>query len=560
MFVFDPAVGELQKKGVRIRLQGQPLAVLGMLLERPGQIVSRDDIRRRLWAADTYVDFEHSLNTAVKRLRRALGDSAEKPRYIETFPRRGYRFVAEVRSFEPGTQPGVRSIAVLPFENFDGEDESQYLSDGLAETIISTLARRPGLRVMARSSVFRYRNKTADARAIGRKLHGDAVLTGRIQHRGERLVVAAELVDVSYGWRLWGEHYSSGMTNLYTLQENISREIARSLSPDEQAGADPSSSVDAEAYRDYLKGRYYWNRMTADSLRKATVHFRQAIERDPAFALAYVGLSDSLVLFPFVGLAAPDQAMPEAKRAALHALRIDEGLAEAHASLAGIRKLYEWDWAGAESEYKTALMLDPNYESVHRFYAAYLCSIGRFDEGLAEIRTAHELDPLSLVINTDLAWDYYMSRRYDLAREQALKTLDLEPSFASAVHVLGLACEQMGRTDEAISTFQRALAVSKNPAALAALGHALGRANHVSEAAEILRGIDTLSATGYVPPYWRAVVCAGLGQTGTAIEHLQTSCEQRDVWLVWLKQEPRFDPLRAESGFRDVLEALRMPH
>jgi TolB-like protein/Tfp pilus assembly protein PilF len=558
-FVFDPVLSELQKQGLRIRLQGQPGEVLHMLLERPGRVVTREDLQKKLWPADTYVDFEHSLNTAVKRLRRALNDSADKPRYIETVPRRGYRFIAPVTHAHAGKEVAIRSLAVLPFENTGGENESEYLSDGIAETIISTLSRRPDLRVMARSSVFRYRNRTADARAVGRRLNVDAVLTGRVRWHGEELTVAAELVDVSNGWQIWGHRYRSGISDLFSLQEEISREISRGLSLRLMVAAGKPVSVDPEAYRDYLKGRYHWNRMTEEGLRKAVAHFEQAIERDPGYALPYVGLSDCLSLFPFVGLASPDEAMPKAKEAARRALRIDDELAEAHASLAGIRKLYDWDWAGAEDQYRRALALDPNYETGRRFYAAYLCAVGRIDEAVAEIQRAHELDPLSLVISMEIGWDYYMGRRYERAREQALKTVEMEPAFLPAHHVLGLACEQLGRREEAIAAFEHALAGSRHPATLAALGHALATANRRSEAADLLKEIEALSSTSYVPPYWRAVICVGLGDYSSAVDHLRTSCAQRDVWLVWLKQDPRFDQLRSHPGFDEVFRQLRMP-
>ena len=376
-FEADIEAGELRKRGLKLKLEGKPFQILAVLLERAGGVVTRQELRERLWSPDTYVVFDRNLNTAVNKLRQALGDSAETPRFVETLPRRGYRFIAPVGV--PGAtradpSESVHSIAVLPFLNPARDPSMEYLADGITESLIGALSRLPGVRVMARSTVFRYQGREVDPQTVGRELKIEAVLTGRVAEQGETLTVCAELVDVGTGWRLWGQQYSRKPSAIFAVEEEISRDISTELrlrlTGEEKQRLAKRCTDNAEAYWEYLRGRYHWNKMTEEGLRKAIAHFEEAIRKDRRYALAYAGLSDCYGLFAHFNLLPPAEVMPRAKETALQALDLDEGLAEAHASLAGVLNVFEWDWHATEREYRRALELNPNYATAHRWYAA----------------------------------------------------------------------------------------------------------------------------------------------------------------------------------------------
>jgi len=567
VFEFDPRSGELRKQGRRIRLEGQPVQVLIKLLERPGDLITREDLRKELWPADTFVNFEQSLNAAVKRLRQALGDAPANPRFIETLARRGYRFIAPVSSATRGgagtSAPRriVESLAVLPFGNTDADPETEYLADGITESIINHVSRLSAVRVMARSTVFRYKDKNFDPRTVGRKLNVDAVLLGRIQQRGDALLVGAELVEVQNGWRLWGEQYNRKMADIFAVEEEISREISEKLSL-QLTGEDRDRlakryTESMEAYQDYLRGRYHLNRLTEDGLTKGIEYFQRAIGRDRNYALAYTGLADAFGLLGFMGLAPASEAMPQAKDAARRALEIDDGLAEAHTSLGGIFKNYDWDWAAAEREYQKALELNPRYANAHRMYASYLSAVARPEESLRESRLALELDPFSLPIRVELAYNCYMSRDYDRALDEALRTLELEPQFAPAHSVLGHIHEQQARYDEALTALENARVLSQgHPATLASLVHVLSSAGRMQEASELLARLMGISRQQHVSGFWLAVALAGAGETAAALDALYKAYEQHDVMLVWLGAEPRLDSLRRDPRLIELLRLI----
>jgi TolB-like protein/Tfp pilus assembly protein PilF len=566
VFDLDLRSGELRKQGRRVRLEGQPVQVLIKLLEKPGELITREDLRKELWPADTFVNFEQSLNAAVKRLRHALGDAPANPRFIETLARRGYRFIAPVSSATAATSAtqrprAVESLAVLPFVNTDADPETEYLADGITESVINHVSRLSAVRVMARSTVFRYKDKTLDPRAVGRKLNVDAVLLGRVQQRGDALLVGAELVDVQNGWRLWGEQYNRKLADIFSVEEEMSREISEKLRV-RLSGADRGLlakryTESTEAYQDYLKGRYHLNRLTEDGLRKGIEHFERAIQRDQNYALAYTGLADSFGLLGFMGLAPAADVMPKAKEAARRAIAIDDGLAEAHASLAGIFKNYDWDWAGAEREYAKALELNPKYANGHRMYASFLAAVGRADQSLRASRLALELDPFSLPIHVEAAYNLYMGHDYQRALEEALRTLDLEPQFAPAQSILGWIYELQGKFDEAISAVERARALSDgHPATLASLVHMLAGAGRTQGARELLEKLEDLSRRQHVSPFWMALAHAGVGQAAMALDELYKAYEQHDVMLVWLGTEPRLDSLRAVPRFAELLRRI----
>jgi len=440
----------------------------------------------------------------------------------------------------------------------------EYLSDGITESLINSLSQVPGIRVMARCTMFRYKGRATDPQSVGRDLGARALLVGEVARRTNALVIGTELVEVENGWRLWGEQYSRKLSDLLTVEQEISREITEKLrlrlTQEDKKRLARRPTASPEAYQDYLKGRFYWNKTTEESLRKAIAYFERAIEKVPFYALAYTGLSDVYCLFGYFNLVSPRELLPKAKQAAIRALEIDEGLAEAHASLAGIMKSYDWDWQGAEREYQRALELNPNYAEAHRWHADFLSAIGRSQEALRENRKAQELDPLSLVISMEGAWNLYMARDYPAAEQQALKTLEMEPNFAPAHFALALAYEQMGKRKDAIAAFERTQSSSgRNPATLAGLGHALGGAGRKTAPRAVLKELHAISKRCYVSPYCFALVHAGLGEKDQAFEWLEKAVEDHDVWLVWLKTEPRFDNLRSNPRFQSLLGRVGLP-
>jgi TolB-like protein/Tfp pilus assembly protein PilF len=567
LFEFDPRSGELRKQGRRVRLEGQPVQILIKLLGRPGELVTREELRRELWPADTFVNFEQSLNAAVKRLRHALGDSPDNSRFVETLARRGYRFIAPVSHptgasvSQPAPAPSVGSLAVLPFENAETDPGTEYLADGITETLINQLSQLASLRVMARSTVFRYKDKTLDPRAVGRKLGVDAVLIGRVLQRGDALLVGTELVEVQNGWQLWGEQYNRRLADIFAVEEEISREISEKLrvrlTGEDRSRLSKRYTQSTEAYQNYLQGRYHLNRLMEGGLKRAIECFQAAIQRDSNYALAYTGLADALGLMGFMGLAPAADVMPRAKEAARRAIEIDDSLPEAHASLGGIFKNYDWDWAASEREFKKALALNPNYANGRRMYASLLAAVGRPEESTRETRLALELDPFSLPIRVEAAYNAYMADDCERALEEALRTLELEPDFAPAQSILGQIYAQLGRYEEAIAVIEKARILTReHPATLAGLAHVLAGAGRMEEARALADRLTEFSRQQHISPFWLALAYVGIGEKEAALDALEKAYEQRDVILVWLGTEPRVDSLRTEPRFIDILRRI----
>lgn len=567
VFELDLQDRELRKGGLNLRLQQKPFQVLELLVRNPGTLVTRTELARHLWP-DLHVSFDRSLNTAVNVLRQTLGDSSRSCRYIETRSGLGYRFVARVEAIdEPIAGSPFRdtthSIAVLPFENLTADLDVALLADGIAEGVIAALSGVEQLRVIARTTAFRFRGPEHEPQAVGNQLKVRVVLSSRVAYRGSSLIISTELVEVQTGRRLWGEQYSRMRSEVFGVERSIAAQIVEVLNL--PSGARQSRrlkkdyTANLEAYQDYLKGRYFYNKMTEEDLHKSIAHFEAALREDPNYSLAYTGLADTYSLFAFLGILAPREACRRAKQLTKAALEIDDELAEAHASSASVRRVFDWDWPAAEAGYLRALELNPNYADAHHWYAAHLSAMQRPEEALREIRTAQELDPLSLVINMEVAWNLYMARDFRGALEQAWKTLVLEPRFAAAQHTLGLAYEQLEMNDEAVTELQNARTCSGgHPATIAALGHVYATAGHRNRASQALRELDQLSKGRYVSPYWRALVYAGLGMDDLALEALEMACEDRDVWVVWLKVEPRLDRLRSSVRFHNLLRKLRL--
>ena len=624
-FEVDVASGELRRQGLKIRLQDQPFRLLVLLLDRAGDVVTREEVREKLWPADTYVDFDHSLNTAVRKLREALGDSAESPRYVETLARRGYRFIAPVapRGSAPVAHPADADVvsvlpspaarlstsarrllmlaivvaicaaalvaywvvprqgpttqsarrltlAVLPFDNLSGDADQEYLSDGLTEEMITQLGRlEPDrLRVLARSSTWKYKQAERDIGRIRRELGADYVLEGSLRLAGERVRVTAELVQVDDQSQVWTATYDRDLGDVLIVQsevaEAVARTIAVTLTPDAQARLARDRPVHADAYQDYLRGRFFLNRRTEAALRQALRYFHKAIAADPGYASAYSGLADCYWLLgatSVVGGLPPRQAMPEAKAAALKALQIDGTLAEAHASLAEVNLLYDWDLAASEKEFRRALELDPNYTAAHHWYSHCLLALGRTEESLAESKRALELEPLSLVVGTHLGWHYLYARQYDQAIEQFRKTLELDPAFPQGQRSAAWAYLQKGMHSEAIAALRAALnSLGRDPEIEGELGYALGVAGRRAEALAMLEGLRHLSATRYVSPYSVALVHAGLGDRDQALAWLDKAYAERSDYMPYLNLEPMLDGLRSDPRFAALVARVGLVH
>src|SRR5882724_296139 len=460
----------------------------------------------------------------------------------------------------------INSIAVLPFENRSVDAETEYLSDGLAESLIYRLSQLPNLRVTPTSVAFRYKGKQADAVKAGNELGVSAVLLGRITQRGDNLTISAELVDVRYNKLLWGEQYDRKMSDLLATQREIAREIVEKLKlkvSGEEKGLAKHYTENNEAYQLYLRGRFYWNKRTEAGMQKSLEYFQQAIEKDPSFALAYSGLSDAYDLLgaqDAAGGMAPNEAFPKAKAAALKALEIDDTLAEPHVSLAHIKYYYDRDWEFAEREYKRAIELNPNYPIAHQWYAIFLMSVGRFDEALTQARRAQELDPLSLPINMTVGWVLLNARQYDQSVEQSRKTLEMDPNFILAHHRLGLAYEQQGKYDEAIGEFKQVVnLLPGKPLGIASLAHAYALSGKRADAQANLNELQEISKQRYVSPAAIAMIYAALGDKDQAFAWLEKADKAHDALLARLKVDPRFDSLRSDPRFADLQRRVSMP-
>jgi eukaryotic-like serine/threonine-protein kinase len=454
----------------------------------------------------------------------------------------------------------IRSIAILPFVNSTGDDEAEYLSDGITETLINTLAQVPGLRVMSRTSVFHYKDKAPNPVAVGRDLKVSAVVVGRVEAVGDRLVVSAELVDAQDNAQLWGQRYQTARSDLFNVQQSIASEIARMLrlrlGGREQQLLTKRQTTDAGAYELYLKGRFQWNKRNADGLYKAIELFNQAIEIDPQYASAYAGLADCYNLLDIWAGLPTNETFPRAKAAAQKALAIDDQLAEAHNSLAYAIQTYEWDWPAAEREYRRAIELNPNYATAHQWYSEFLTATGRFDEAEQQGRKALELDPMSPIINAVVAWNSTMARRYGPAIEQGQRTTRLFPDFMPGHAYLGLAWLESGRPIEAIASLEQSQKLQDIVVVMTWLIRAHQAAGHVDVANRLATELEARGKREYLPPYYMAALHAHRGQRDAAFAELDRALRERTGALVWLRVDPALDPLRGDARFQRVIEAM----
>jgi serine/threonine-protein kinase len=459
----------------------------------------------------------------------------------------------------------IDSLAILPLANASGEQETEYFSDGITESIINNLSQLPKLKVMARTTVFRYKGREVDPLEVGRELNVRAVLTGRVLHLGDNMVIQAELVDAIDGSRLWGDQYNHKWKDIFVIQEEIAREISEKLrfklTGEEQKQLAKRHTDNPEAYRLYLKGRYNWNKRTPEGSKKGIEYFRKAIDLDSGYALAYAGLADSYNVLGNYGDLPPRDAFPRAKTAAIKALRIDETLAEARSALAYALNGYDWNWEAAAAEFKRAIELKPNYATAHYSYAiTHLAALGKLDEAISEMMEAKELDPLSLIINTNLGWVLYFAGRYEEAIKQIHKALEIDENFNVAYFKLGQVYERLGRYDEAIELYRKALKLSGGNLWInQGLGHALAMTGRTEEARRVIDELMLMSAKRYVSPYIIAEIYRGLGEIDLTFEWLEKAYEDRSDWLVWLGVEPALNVLRPDPRFTDLIRRVGLP-
>jgi len=626
LFEMDLPAGELRKHGLKIRIQEQPFQVLAMLVQNAGKVVTREDLQKKLWPADTFVDFDHGLNKAINKIREALSDSAESPRYVETLSRRGYRFLAEVKDADapvrsPGlpTQPQpseevrdrpdvtgklavhkqllrlhawkisafallalmaslatwrlhslmhrppvIRSLAVLPLESLSSEASQDYFADGMTDELISDLGQISALRVISRTSVMTYKYARKPLPQIARELNVDAVVEGTVLRSGDQVRITAQLIEAATDKHLWSQSYEGELRDTLTLQNKVASAIADqiriNLNPQEQAALKNTKFVNPQAYEFYLKGRYFWNKRTADGLKVALAYFNQAVDEDPKYAQAYSGLADTYALLGDWQYAAmtPKEALPKAKAAAIKALELDSTLGEAHNSLAFVLDGFDWDLDAGGKEFRRAIDLNPSYATAHHWFAWHLSLLGRYDEAIAEMRKAENLDPLSLIINADLAELLVLAHSYDESIRQSNKTIEMDPNFAMAHNQLAQGYLEKHMYSEAVTELEKAVRLSGgSPTCIANLARAYAASGKRSEAIRLLSGLQKRSNPTYSYGSEIATIYASLGNRDQAMNWLEKAYEERFNPGVLLR--PGFDPLRSDPRFEDLVHRIGLP-
>jgi len=612
VFEFREQARELRKHGLRIKLSGQPISVLAILLERPGEVITREELQNHLWPAGTYVDFEHSVNAAIKRLRQALCDSADSPRFIETLARNGYRFIAPVsqqavetaqpaapknqtterrhfrlipaiaaavltvaviagvlfglrgeRRTSLGSGP-IRSLAVLPLANLSGDPDQEYFAEGMADALRQHLEGISALRVISRTSSMYYRGSGKPLPEVARQMNVDAVVDGSVLRSGDRVRITVELIRAASDTRLWSDTYDRDLKDVFALQSEVARKIADeirvTLTPPDRARLARRHTLDPDAYLAYSKGRFFWNRRTEVDLKRAIGYFQQAIEKDPGYALAYDGLADCWLPLGWYAYMAPADTFPHAKAAVMKALALDDSLAAAHTSLAFVTLYYDRDWTGAEREFRRAIALNPNYANGHHWYGEFLSLVGRHAEAIAEAERARELDPLSTIINTWVGSRYFFARQYDRAIEQYRNAIEMDPGFVPVHLVLGHALEQKHMYQEAILELEKAVSLSGgSPVYIASLAHAYGLAGRRDQARKLFQDLRKLSKERYVSPYDLAIASLGVGERDRALALLAQAVEERSPRAAFLGVDPRFDGLRRDARFKILMSRIGRP-
>lgn len=618
----------LKKGGLRVKLQDQPFQILGLLLERPGDIVTREEIRQELWPENTFVEFDGGLNTAVKKLRTALNDSADSPRFIETIPRKGYRFLVPVEFSESSPNPQaipleepktaadvvtlktaplpteanraasvrlvgqkllnpwlaggvclvlivagylalrggkanspIRSIAILPLQNLSAQQTEEYFSDGMTDEIITDLAKIRSLRVISRTSAMRYKGASKSIPEVAHELQVDAVLEGSISRSADRVHIRAQLIRANPEEHIWAESYDRPVADEVTVQGELAQQIADAIRAELTAGERAELSrprpIDPEAHSLYLKGRYFWNKRMPDGYRKAGEYFHEAIERDPNYAVAYAGAADVILFLgdPAGQKAAAAKARPFAEKA----LQLDDQLAEAEASLALVARDYDFNWAEMDRRLKRALELNPSYATAHQWYGdAYLNSEGRVEQALIELRKAQELDPLSAIIATDVAKQFYYLRHYEEAITQVRKALEMDPQFVQAHMLLQRSLMAEGKYAEAASELENIESRCEPDRYLAESSFLHARSGNMNRARQELLQLVTLSSQQSVDPAWAAMAFSGLADRDNAFRWLEKARLWGSPPVTSIKVDMVWDSLRSDPRYLEFVRAMRL--
>jgi TolB-like protein/DNA-binding winged helix-turn-helix (wHTH) protein/Tfp pilus assembly protein PilF len=602
LFEVDPEAQELRKSGLRLKLQPQPFQILLLLLGRAGEIVSREELRASLWPAETYVEFDRSLNRAVVKLREALGDSAESPRYIETVPKRGYRFIAPVsRSVPQAVRPApaegfrkrlplrllgvglagigvlfavyllvrrierraptaaIRSLVVLPLQDLSREVGQEYFADGVTDELTTDLAQIQSLRVISRTTAMHYKGTKLPLPQIARELGVDAAVEGSVSRSENKIRIRAQLVRGATDEHVWASSYERDLGDAIVLQAELARDIADQihirLGSREESAFSARKPVNPQAYEAYLKGRHFFDKRLLKSNAEAEAYFRQAIATDPNFAPAHAGLADALVSRSYYGAASPADVMPQAKSMIARALALDPNLPDAHVSLGWIKLTYDWDWLGVEEEIKRALERNPNSATARQLYGNYFLALGRIDDATAELQRARELDPLSLFINRDLGRAFYYARRFDDALKQFQQTLDLDSSIGGATYEwVGWCFEKKGLRNQAVDAFlQGKLTDGATQASILEAGRLYKREGWEAFWRRELNWDrnPVRDATNYMS----VLNYARIGDKERALKLLKYEVDLHTAWVTWMNIDPELEGLRSDSRFRQMLRA-----
>ena len=614
VFELDIRSGELRKDGRKLRLQGQPLQVLAVLLKRRGELVTLEELRSEIWRVDTFVDFDHSLHNAIARIREALGDSAEAPRYIETLPRRGYRYIGPIENLPtlflaPKTGdhssppvalvpfskqkrsvlvlcalftivltawtiwwyihakaavPPIRSVAVLPLDNLSGDPSEEFFADGMTDQLTTDLAKFGSLRVISRTSVMRYKGAKKGLPEIARELNVDAIVEGSVIRAGQRVRVTAQLIQAASDQHLWAETYDRDLGDILKLQgevaDAIAEQVRAKVTPKQKAEIRKAHAVNPAAYDAYLRGRLYFvNEFTKPaSLRKAQRYFEESIQADPNFALAYAGLADTYVYLAFAGAMQRDPAYRSAKEALAKAVELDDSIGEAHDTLGVLSSEFDWDWDAADREFSRAIALAPSYSCAHEDRAIFLASVGRRAEALAEIAKIDQLDYGFSAAYSE-SWTYHQLRDYPSLIEASRRWLLVDPQDWFQHYNLGIGYEGTGRLQEAISEYQKIIEISPaSSLGAVALAHAYSAVGKQAEAAKILRDLERKSKETFTSPYAMARIYSGLGENDRAFESLEKAYSEKSFEILNLKSDLQLDGLHPDPRFQDLLHRIRL--
>jgi TolB-like protein/Tfp pilus assembly protein PilF len=543
-----------------IPLAPKAIETLLVLAASGGRVVEKNELIQRVWP-DTFVE-EGGLARNISLLRKVLGEGPDDHQYIETIPRRGYRFVAPV-SESREDRAASRSLAVLPLANLSNDPAQDFFADGMTDELISFLMKVEALRVSSRTSVMAYKGVSKPLRQIARELDAQWVVEGTVLHSGGRVRITARLIEGASEKHLWAATYEKDMRDVLALQSAVASDIARKIrvkvTPPEKVLLAQVRPVVPEAYQDYLRGRYFWNNRTSDGLKRAREYFLQAIEKDPTYAPAHSGLADAYAVLGSTGydVMAPREAMPLARKAATDALGIDDSLAEAHAALGYVTLVYDWDWAGAERELLRAIELNPGYASAHQWRGELLMGLNQPEEATKAFKRALDIDPLSIPCNLGLGWSYYFSHNYDLAIEQYQKTLEIAPNVPMALYGLGLSYYHKHLPEQGSAAFQRALtSFGGEAAAVMLMGVAHAFAGNRQAAEKDLAQLRELSRQKYVPAVYSAFIYAVLDDLDHAFEYLQKACDERSSYMIFLNVQPALDNVRSDPRFQNLLKRV----